>query len=113
MSSSGEGGDPFGESRGDGLIAVWAVPGARFAQIAGIADGRLRVHLRAGAHDGLANAELMRLLADLSAVPRSDVEIVSGASGRRKLVRVRGRSAEQLRAKILPPGRADGETRLL
>jgi uncharacterized protein (TIGR00251 family) len=113
MSSSGDGGDPFGEKRGDGLIAVWAVPGARATEVVGIADGRLRVRLRAGAHDGLANAELVRTLADLVAVPRGDVEIVAGAGDRRKLVRVRGRSAAQLRATLQPSGRTDGETGLL
>jgi uncharacterized protein (TIGR00251 family) len=102
MSSSGEGGDPFGETHGDGLIAVWAVPGARSTEVQDIADGRLRVRLHAGAHDGLANAELVRTLADLAAVPRADVEIVAGAGSRRKLVRVRGRSAAELRARFQP-----------
>lgn len=107
MSSSGDGGDPFGETHGDGLIAVWAVPGSRSTEVFGIADGRLRVRLHARAHDGLANAELVRIIADLAAVPRADVEIVAGAGSRRKLVLVRDRSASQLRAALTPDVKPD------
>lgn len=56
----------------------------------GVADGVVRVRLAAPAHEGKANVELARLLAARLGVRRRDVTLVSGATGRRKLVRVRG-----------------------
>ena len=56
----------------------------------GVAVGVVRVRLAAPAHEGKANVELARLLAARLGVRRRDVTLVSGATGRRKLVRVRG-----------------------
>ena len=50
----------------------------------------LKVRIAAPPVDGAANAELVRFLAELLGVARSAVEIVSGESGRRKVVTVRG-----------------------
>jgi hypothetical protein len=58
--------------------------------VTGVADGVVRVRLAAPAHEGKANVELARLLAARLGVRRRDVTLVSGATGRRKLVRVRG-----------------------
>ena len=44
--------------------------------------------------DGAANEALIRFLADRLEVPRSAVELVSGRSGRTKVVAVAGVSAE-------------------
>jgi hypothetical protein len=71
-------------------IAVWATPGASRSEVAGVADGCVRVRLAAPAHEGRANAELGRLLASALGVSRSDVTVARGSTGRRKLVRVRG-----------------------
>ena len=56
----------------------------------GVADGCLRVRLAAPAREGKANDALAGLLAGVLGVRRKDVMLVAGASGRRKLVRVRG-----------------------
>jgi uncharacterized protein YggU (UPF0235/DUF167 family) len=47
--------------------------------------------------DGDANAAAIATLADALAVPRRDVRIVTGASGRNKTIEVRGLSGDQLR----------------
>lgn len=73
-------------------LAIWATPGARSSALAGVADGCLRVRLAAPAHEGRANAELVRFLAEALGVSRSDVELRSGAGARRKVVHVRGMS---------------------
>ncbi len=62
-----------------------------------MADGRLRVRLAAPAHEGKANAELVRFLAAQLRVPRSAVSLVAGAGGRRKLVRVDGVTEDEAR----------------
>jgi uncharacterized protein len=79
---------------------VWASPGARRSEITGVADGRLRVRLAAPAHEGKANAELVRFLAASLQVPRSAVSLVAGAGARRKLVRVHGVTEEEARRNL-------------
>ena len=57
-------------------------------------DGVLRAHVAAPAVGGAANQSLLKLLADELEVPRRDVRIVAGATGRQKLVVVTGVDAE-------------------
>ena len=57
-------------------------------------DGVLRAHVAAPAVGGAANQSLLKLLADELEVPRRDVRIVAGATGRQKLVVVKGVDAE-------------------
>ena len=78
-------------------LAVWATPGAQRTELAGVADGRLRVRLHAPAQQGRANAELTRFVADLLGVRRAQVRLVTGAGGRRKLVHVGGVTIDEAR----------------
>jgi uncharacterized protein (TIGR00251 family) len=70
-------------------------PGAARSEIAGVADGRLRIRLAAPAREGRANEELTRFVAGLLGVSRKDVVVAAGSTGRRKLVRVKGMTVEQ------------------
>jgi uncharacterized protein len=79
---------------------VWASPGARRSEVAGVADGRLRLKLAAPAHEGKANAELVRFLAGVLEVPKSAVTLSAGAGARRKLVRVQGITEEEARRRL-------------
>ena len=79
---------------------MWASPGARRSEVAGIADGRLRLRLAAPAHEGKANAELVRFLAAVLEVPKSAVTLATGAGARRKLVRVDGITEEEARRRL-------------
>jgi uncharacterized protein (TIGR00251 family) len=81
-------------------LAVWVTPGARRNELAGVADGRLRLRLAAPAHEGRANTELVRLLSDLLQVPRRQIGLVAGAGTRRKLVRVTGVTLEEARRRL-------------
>jgi uncharacterized protein len=81
-------------------LAVWVTPGARRSELAGVADGRLRLKLAAPAHEGRANSELVRLLSDLLQVPRRQIELAAGASTRRKLMRVTGVTLEEARRRL-------------
>ena len=53
-------------------------------------SGEMRLELHAAATEGQANAACIEFFARLLRVPRSRVEILTGAKSRRKLIRVRG-----------------------
>jgi uncharacterized protein len=52
------------------------------------ADGELTIYVREQAVDGKANAAVVKLLADYLGVPRSRIEIASGATSRTKRFRI-------------------------
>ena len=58
------------------------------------------VALAAPPIDGAANDELLRVLSSALGVPRSAVEIVRGASGKRKVVEVRGLAEAEVVARL-------------
>lgn len=60
-------------------------------------DGSCKVRLTAPPVDGAANEALVRYLADLLSVGRSQIEILSGHTGRQKIVRISGVNAEEAR----------------
>jgi uncharacterized protein (TIGR00251 family) len=74
----------------DLLIEVRVQPRASRSEFAGAFGERLRIRLQAPPVDGRANAALIEFLADAFDVPRSQVEIERGLSGRDKRVRIRG-----------------------
>jgi uncharacterized protein (TIGR00251 family) len=63
-------------------------------EVIGVVEGRLRVRVKAPPHEGRANAALLRFIAGLLRVAASDVVLLSGATSRRKVVRVRGVTLE-------------------
>jgi len=69
-------------------LQIHAQPGARRTEIAGVHDGCLKIRLAAPAVDGKANEELIALLAASFGVPRRNVALLRGESGRRKAVRI-------------------------
>jgi len=81
-------------------LSVWVTPGASRSEVAGVVDGRLRLRLAASAHEGKANAELVRLMAEMFGVPRRQVALAAGATGRRKLLRIRGVTLEEARRRL-------------
>lgn len=76
---------------------VKMVPRASKNEIAGVEGDTVKVRLNAPPVDGKANAALVKFLAEKLGVSRAQIEIVSGETGRRKLVRVRGITAEQMK----------------
>jgi uncharacterized protein (TIGR00251 family) len=75
-------------------------PGARGSELAGEADGRLRIRLAAPPAEGRANAELVRFLAELLGIPRGAVSIAAGGRSRRKLVSLSGVTLEDARRRL-------------
>jgi len=76
------------------------VPRASQSRIVGPHDGRLKIQLAAPPVDGAANAALVELLARTLELPRAAVEIVRGATGKRKTLRLAGLGAAALRLRL-------------
>lgn len=53
-----------------------------------MADGTIKIRLKAVPEKGKANAELCRFLAEHYGIPHQNVELLSGATDTRKMVKV-------------------------
>ncbi len=52
--------------------------------------GRLRIYVKAPPEKGRANSEVIKLLAKTLRIARDDISIVSGATSRKKLIKIQG-----------------------
>ena len=96
---------PFLHAQKDGavLVDVHVMPNAAKTQIQGLHDGALRVRLHAPPVDGKANLALLAWLAATLGVPKSAVELLRGATARRKQLRVAASHAAQAQWSRLQP----------
>lgn len=81
------------------LITLHIQPGARRTEIVGLHGDALKIRVAAPPVEGKANEQLVAFLAGALGVAKSQVEVVAGATGRRKRVRVVGatpQAAERL-----------------
>ncbi len=69
-------------------LTVHAKPGARKNQLEVLKDGSLRVWIHAQPADGEANKMLISFLAEILDIRKSAVTILSGSTGRFKIVEV-------------------------
>ncbi len=76
----------------DGAVTfdVLVQPRASRAKVGPLHDGRLKVAVSAPPVDGEANAAVIELLAKTLGVAKNAVEVIAGASSRRKTIKVRG-----------------------
>ena len=72
------------------LLDILVQPRASRSRIVGEHGDRLKLQITAPPVDGEANAAVVAFIADTFHVPRRDVELVAGATGKRKTVLVRG-----------------------
>ena len=77
-------------------VDVLVTPRASRERLGPLAGDRLKVAVTAPPVDGDANAAVVALLARTLGVPRAQVTIVQGPSGRRKRVRIVGVRAAAL-----------------
>jgi uncharacterized protein (TIGR00251 family) len=75
------------------VIKVKVIPRSSRTEIAGRKNDVYRVKITDPPVEGKANKALIKFLAEKVGVPRGDVEIVSGKTGRLKTVRIRGLTA--------------------
>ena len=70
------------------ILDLHVQPRAAKDEIAGYHDDRLKVRITAPPVDGKANQHLIALLATVFQVPKLDIVLLSGESGRDKRVRI-------------------------
>jgi uncharacterized protein len=85
------------------LVEAKVVPGASRSMVAGIRDGALLVRVAAAPEKGKANEELRDCLARALGIPKSAIELVSGATSRRKRLSVPAECEEGLLALAAGP----------
>lgn len=78
-------------------LRVQVVPRASRNEIVGVVGESLKVRLTAPPVEGEANRALVALLARTAGVAARDVVVVAGAGSRRKVIEVRGVSADEFR----------------
>jgi uncharacterized protein len=86
-----------------GKIVLYCQPGAKQTRLAGMHDGKPKIQLKAPPVDGEANKALIAFLSDRCGVPKSQIRIELGASGRTKRVEVDGLNESQLLAVLGTP----------
>jgi len=63
-------------------------------------EGSIRARLTAPPVDGAANAALIELLSKRLDLPRRNIEIVRGATGRQKIIEIAGLTLEEVEQRI-------------
>jgi uncharacterized protein (TIGR00251 family) len=82
-------------------FAVRIHPRAKRNAITGRLGDELKLSLTAPPVDGRANDACIEFLANLLKVPRSSVTIASGETSRRKVIRIKGLSADEVRRRLM------------
>jgi hypothetical protein len=77
-------------------FALRVQPRASRNAFAGVMGDAIKLAITAPPVDGKANQAVIQYLSDLFRVPKSSIEIVSGETGRNKVIAIRGMSAAQV-----------------
>jgi uncharacterized protein (TIGR00251 family) len=77
-------------------VEILVQPRSSRAKIGPMHDGRIKIAVTSPPVDGEANAAVIELLARRLGVARGNVEIVAGASSRRKTVKITGATEQQI-----------------
>ena len=83
-------------------FSVRVQPRAKRNGVVGELGEALKIALTAPPSDGRANEACIEFLAGLLDLPRSSIAIISGHTGRNKVVRVTGLSLDTLRQRLQP-----------
>lgn len=81
-------------------LTLFIQPKASKNEIIGPHNGALKIKITAPPVDGKANAALIEFLSDVLEVPKRNIEILKGETGRNKSVEILEISEEDLRRKL-------------
>lgn len=81
-------------------LTLFIQPKASKNEIIGPHNGALKIKITAPPVDGKANAALIEFLSDVLDVPKRNIEILKGETGRNKSVEILEISEEDLRRKL-------------
>jgi uncharacterized protein (TIGR00251 family) len=87
-------------SQGGVLLGVQAHAGARRNGILGVRNGMLRVAVTAAPENGKANDAIVKVLSEALGLPKSSIELVSGATAAKKQFLLAGQNADAIRATL-------------
>ena len=94
--------EDFVKSSKDGaLLRLRVSPGSKRSSVSGLyGEVAVRLSVAAPPVGGKAIAEVEKFLSKILDVPKGDVCVIGGASGRDKIVLVRGARVEQVRTRL-------------
>jgi len=92
----------FIQSKREGVVlSVSVSPGAKKSEVIGpTPDGFLKIRLAAAAIEGKANKELIRFLSEFLELRKSDIEIISGETSRKKRIFIQSVQLETIKNKL-------------
>ena len=85
-------------------LRLRVAPGAARAAIVGRHSDAWQVRVAAAAEHGKANTALLALLAETLAIPRSDVNLVSGGAACDKIVELTGLEPDEIDRRLASAG---------
>lgn len=83
------------------FLLIKVIPKASKSEIVGWQQDRLKIRLKALPEKGAANEELIRFLAEVLEIAKSQIELVSGESGRNKRIKIAHLTEEEVLKKIV------------
>jgi uncharacterized protein (TIGR00251 family) len=83
-------------------LEILVQPRASRTRVVGPHGDRLKIQVAAPPVEGEANDALVRHMAQLFGIPRRDVEVLSGESGRRKAIRLIGVEPQAALERLAP-----------
>ncbi|WP_413289930.1 DUF167 domain-containing protein [Bdellovibrio sp. HCB337] len=81
-------------------LSLFVQPKSSKNEIIGPHNGALKIKITAPPVDGKANAELVDFLSEILGIPKRQIEILKGETGRNKSVEIFGLSPEEIRGKL-------------
>ena len=91
---------PIHDTTDGASFAIKVQPRAKRNAISGAVGDALKLSLTAPPLEGRANQACAEFLAQVLDIPRSSITIAAGATARRKVIRVAGMSAEEVRKRL-------------
>lgn len=83
------------------MIEVQVVPRSSRVAIEHLDGLRFKIKLTSPPVEGAANTQLVQVISERLSLPRRQIEIVSGETGRRKRLRITGIAAEVVRQRLV------------
>ena len=91
---------PIHDTPNGASFAIKVQPRAKRNAISGVVGDTLKISLTAPPLEGRANRACTVFLAEVLDIPRSSITIAAGAATRRKMIRIAGMSAEEVRKRL-------------
>lgn len=92
----------FSNSKRGVALSVRVIPRSSRTEIVEVlSDQTIKIRVKAPPVDGKANQELIKFLSKILGVPKTNIEIIAGDTGRNKLISILGTEKEDVEKKIL------------